>query len=317
MTLQQLRYLREIARQGLNLSRAAEKLNTSQPGISRQIQLLEKELGVEIFTRHGKRIASITQPGQAILSIAEKMLQDANNLRKIGEEFGDKESGSLIIATTHTQARYVLPDVIKRFIKYYPKIRLTLRQGSPLEIATWVAAGEADIAIATEAIELFDELIMLPCYQWNRSIVVPPQHPLLTGGELTLKAIAQYNIVTYDFAFTGRSKINQAFEAEGLKPNVALTAIDADVIKTYVEIGLGVGILASMAFDSQRDSGLRAIDAAHLFEPSTTRIGISRNCYIRNYIYDFIEMFAPHLSKQVTQQMLSDKSARTESLNLK
>ncbi|MCC7134954.1 MAG: HTH-type transcriptional regulator CysB [Nitrosomonas sp.] len=317
MTLQQLRYLREIARQGLNLSRAAEKLNTSQPGISRQIQLLEKELGVEIFTRHGKRIASITQPGQAILSIAEKMLQDANNLRKIGEEFGDKESGSLIIATTHTQARYVLPDVIKRFIKYYPKIRLTLRQGSPLEIATWVAAGEADIAIATEAIELFDELIMLPCYQWNRSIVVPPQHPLLTGGELTLRAIAQYNIVTYDFAFTGRSKINQAFEAEGLKPNVALTAIDADVIKTYVEIGLGVGILASMAFDSQRDSGLRAIDAAHLFEPSTTRIGISRNCYIRNYIYDFIEMFAPHLSKQVTQQMLSDKSARTESLNLK
>jgi len=317
MTLQQLRYLREIARQGLNLSRAAEKLNTSQPGISRQIQLLEKELGVEIFTRHGKRVASITQPGQAILSIAEKMLQDANNLRKIGEEFGDKESGSLIIATTHTQARYVLPDVIKRFIEYYPKIRLTLRQGSPLEIATWVAAGEADIAIATEAIELFDELIMLPCYQWNRSIVVPPQHPLLTGGELTLKAIAQYNIVTYDFAFTGRSKINQAFEAEGLKPNVALTAIDADVIKTYVEIGLGVNILTSMAFDSQRDSGLRAIDAAHLFEPSTTRIGISRNCYIRNYIYDFIEMFAPHLSKQVTQQMLSDKSARTESLHLK
>ncbi len=192
-----------------------------------------------------------------------------------------------------------------------------MRQGSPLEIATWVAAGEADIAIATEAIELFDELIMLPCYQWNRSIVAPPQHPLLAGGELTLEAIAQYNIVTYDFAFTGRSKINQAFEAKGLKPNVALTAIDADVIKTYVEIGLGVGILASMAFDSQRDSGLRAIDAAHLFEPSTTRIGISRNCYIRNYIYDFIEMFAPHLSKQAIQQMLSDKSVYTESLNLK
>ncbi|MDT8363757.1 MAG: HTH-type transcriptional regulator CysB [Nitrosomonas sp.] len=307
MKLQQLRYLREIARQGLNLSRAAEKLNTSQPGISRQMQLLEKELGVEIFIRHGKRFTSITQPGQAILAIAEKMLQDANNLRKIGEEFGDKESGSLIIATTHTQARYVLPDVIKRFIEYYPKIRLTLRQGSPLEIATWVAAGEADIAIATEAIELFDELIMLPCYQWNRSIVVPPQHPLLAGGELTLEAIAQYNIVTYDFAFTGRSKINQAFEAEGLKPNVALTAIDADVIKTYVEIGLGVGILASMAFDSQRDSGLRAIDAAHLFEPSTTRIGISRNCYIRNYIYDFIEMFAPHLPRSHIQQTLSGK----------
>jgi len=307
MKLQQLHYLHEVTRQGLNLSRAAEKLNTSQPGISRQIQLLERELGVEIFIRHGKRFTSITPPGQAILAIAEKMLREVDNLKKAGEEFSDQESGSLTIATTHTQARYALPAVIKKFIERYPKIRLTLRQGSPLEIATWVAAGEADIAIATEAIELFDELIMLPCYQWNRSIVVPPGHPLLADEVLTLEAIAQYNIVTYDFAFTGRSKINQAFVAKGLTPNVVLTAIDADVIKTYVEIGLGVGILASMAFDPQRDSTLRAIDAAHLFESSTTRIGISRNCYIRNYIYDFIEIFAPHLSRSAIQQILSPK----------
>lgn len=307
MKLQQLRYLHEVARQELNLSRAAEKLSTSQPGISRQIQLLEKELGVGIFIRRGKRFTGITPPGQAILAIAEKMLREVYNLKKVGEEFSDQESGSLIIATTHTQARYALPAVIRRFIARYPKIRLTLRQGSPLEIAKWVTAGEADIAIATEAIELFDDLIMLPCYQWNRSVVVPPEHPLLADEELTLEAIAGYNIITYDFAFTGRSKINQAFAAKGLTPNVVLTAIDADVIKTYVEIGLGVGILASMAFDSQRDSKLRAIDAAHLFEPSTTRIGISRNCYIRNYIYDFIEMFAPHLPRQAIQQMLSTK----------
>lgn len=305
MKLQQLRYLSEIAKQQLNLSKAAEALHTSQPGISRQIQLLEQELGVEIFIRNGKRITKITPPGQAILEITRRMLQDADNLKRIGEEFNDKESGSLIIATTHTQARYALPPVIKRFIERYPKIRLTLRQGSPTEISTWVASGEADLAIATEAIELFDELIMIPCYQWNRCIVVPPQHPLLTQGKLTLESLAQHTIITYDFAFAGRSKINQAFESKGLQPNVVLTAIDADIIKTYVEIGLGVGILAQMAFDPVRDKGLRAIDAAHLFEPSTARIGISRSCYIRSYIYDFIEMFAPHLGSETIKQALA------------
>ena len=223
------------------------------------------------------------------------MLQDADNLKKIGSEFNDKESGTFIIATTHTQARYVLPPIIKRFIERHPKIRLSLRQGSPIEISTWVSSGEADLAIATEAIELFDELVMLPCYEWNRCVVVPPQHPLLQLEELTLESIAQYSIITYDFAFTGRSKINQAFESKGLKPNVVLTALDADVIKTYVEIGLGIGILAKMAFDPVRDNNLRAMDVAHLFESSTTRIGICRNSYIRHYIYDFIEMFAAHL----------------------
>jgi len=309
MKLQQLRFLCEIAKQKLNLSKAADVLHTSQPGISRQIQLLEQELEVEIFIRNGKRITSITPPGLAILETAERMLQDADNLKKIGKEFSDKESGTLIIATTHTQARYALPSVIKRFIGRYPKIKLNLRQGNPIEIATWVSSGKADLAIATEAIELFDELVMLPCYEWNRCIVVPPRHPLLQLKELTLEAIAQYTIVTYDFAFTGRSKINQAFEARGLQPNVVLTAIDADVIKTYVEIGLGVGILAKMAFDPVRDKKLRAIDAAHLFEPSTTRIGISRNSYIRHYVYDFIEMFAPHLNAETVKHALEKRTA--------
>lgn len=307
MRLQQLRYLCEIANHNLNLSKAAESLHTSQPGISRQIQLLEEELAVDIFVRNGKRIVKITPPGQAIIEIAKKMLSDAESLKQIGQEFSDKASGTLVIATTHTQARYALPPVIKCFTERYPKVKLILRQGSPTQISTLVSSGEADLAIATEAIELFQELVMLPCYQWNRSIIVPPKHPLLKQQPLTLEAIAQYPIITYDFAFTGRSKINQAFESKKLTPNVVLTAIDADVIKTYVELGLGIGILAKMAFDPQRDKQLREIDAGHLFEPSTTRIGISRTSYLRSYVYDFIEMFAPHLKQDSVKAAMKSK----------
>lgn len=296
MKLQQLRYLCEVANQGLNLSKAAETLHTSQPGISKQIRLLENELGIDIFVRNGKRVVKITPPGQAILEIAERMLKDAKNLKQVGQEFANEATGSLTIATTHTQARYALPAAIKHFTARYPKVRLILRQGNPTQIAELVTSGEADIAIATEAIELFHELVMLPCYQWNRCVIVTPRHPLLKLERLTLEAIAQYPIITYDFAFTGRSKINQAFDAKRLVPNVVLTAIDADVIKTYVELGLGIGILAQMAFEAKRDKHLRSIDASHLFEPSTTRIGISRNSYLRGYVFDFIEIFAPHLN---------------------
>ncbi|BCT67598.1 HTH-type transcriptional regulator CysB [Nitrosospira sp. NRS527] len=308
MKLQQLRYLCEVANHGLNLSKAAEFLHTSQPGISKQIRLLETELGVDIFVRNGKRVVETTPPGRAILEIAERMLKDAKNLKQVGQEFANEASGSLTIATTHTQARYALPSAIKDFTLRYPKVKLILRQGNPTQIAELVSSGVADIAIATEAIELFNELVMLPCYQWNRCIVVPPRHPLLKLKVLTLEAIAAYPIITYDFAFTGRSRINQAFDAKGLVPNVVLTAIDADVIKTYVELGLGIGILAQMAFEPKRDKHLRSIDASHLFEPSTTRIGISRNSYLRGYVYDFIEIFSPHLDRATVTAAMMERS---------
>jgi LysR family cys regulon transcriptional activator len=304
MKLQQLRYLCEVANQDLNLSRAAKKLHTSPPGISRQIQLLENELGVEIFIRNGKRMASITPPGQTIVEIAEKILIEENNLRCVGQEFTDKDVGSLTVATTHTQARYALPPTIRQFTTRYPKIKLTIRQGNPTQISKLVTSGEADVAIATEAIEFFHELVMLPCYQWNRCIITPPEHPLLSLREVSLEAIVKYPIITYDFAFTGRSKINQAFEARGLVPNVVLTALDADVIKTYVELGLGIGIVAQMAFDPNRDKHLRSIDAGHLFESSTTRIGIRKNSYLRGYVLDFIQMFSPQLNRTTVKKAM-------------
>jgi len=308
MKLQQLRYLCEVANQNLNLTKAAKNLHTSQPGISKQIQLLEDELGVDIFIRNGKRVVKITPPGQTILEIAKRMLGEAENLKRVGQEFTNKDSGSLTIATTHTQARYVLPPTVRRFTDRYPKVRLILRQGNPTQISELVASGEADIAIATEAIELFHELVMLPCYQWNRCIITPPEHPLLKLSKLTLEAIAKYPIITYDFAFTGRSKINHAFETKGLVPNVVLTAIDADVIKTYVELRLGIGIVAQMAFDPRRDKHLRSMDASHLFEPSTTRIGISQNSYLRSYVFDFIGMFAPHLDRATVKTAMDKHS---------
>ena len=297
MKLQQLRYLVQVAKSGLNVSDAAEALHTSQPGISKQIRLLEDELGVEIFVRHGKRVIEITEPGRTILDIAQRVLKEADNLKQAGKEFASETTGSLTIATTHTQARYALPQVIKRFVATYPDVRLSLHQGSPIQIAQAVVNGEADLVIATEGIAQFEELIMLPCYQWNRCVIAPPKHPILKQQPLTLEAITQYPLITYDFAFTGRSAMQHAFDQKGLTPNVVLTAIDSDIIKTYVALGLGVGILASMAFDAKEDKSLRAIDAAHLFEPSATRVGIRRNTYLRGYVYDFVEMFAPHLTR--------------------
>jgi LysR family transcriptional regulator, cys regulon transcriptional activator len=305
MKLQQLRYLLEVARKGLSISDAAESLYTSQPGVSKQIRLLEDELGVDVFVRNGKRIVAVTEPGQEVLKIADRILRETENLKRVGEEFTNEASGRLAIATTHTQARYVLPETIRRFTVRYPRVQLSLRQGSPMQIAEQALSGEADLCIATEAIEMFQDLVMLPCYQWNRCVVTQPEHPLLRTKSLTLEAIARHPLITYDFAFTGRSKINKAFANRGIKPNVVLTAIDSDVIKTYVALGLGVGILAKMAFDQERDVNLRAIDAAHLFESSTTRIGLRRGAYLRGYVYDFIELFAPHVTRKTVDTAMA------------
>jgi len=305
MKLQQLRYLVEVAKQGLNVSEAAEKLHTSQPGISKQIRLLEDELGIQVFIRNGKRVVSVSDPGKEVLKISERILREAQNLKRVGDEFSREAEGSLTIATTHTQARYALPVPITAFMQRYPSVRLSIKQGSPTQICEMVISGEADLAIATEGIALYKELTMLPCYEWNRGVVVPIGHPLLElDHPITLNEIARYPIITYDFAFTGRSKINKAFANQGLSPTVVLTAIDTDVIKTYVGLGLGVGIIANMAFEPERDANLRIIDASHLFEPSTTKIGIRRDAYLRGFAYTFIELFAPHLHRREVETSL-------------
>ena len=302
MKLQQLRYLTEVVRRGLNVSEAAVALHTSQPGVSKQIRALEDELGVEVFVRHGKRLVSVTEPGKAVVAIAERILSEAQNMRRAGEEFANDQLGTLTIAATHTQARYSLPKAVAAFKQRYPNVKLVIHQGNPTQICEQVLTGEADLCVATEAIAEYPDLVSMPVYQWNRCVVVPPKHPLLKAGPLTLEKLAEYPIVTYDFAFANRSLVEKAFELRGLQPNVVLTALDSDVIKTYVELGLGIGILAKMAFDPKRDANLRAIDASHLFESSTTRLGIKRNAYLRRYAYEFIEAFAPHLPRAIVER---------------
>ncbi|MDT3672316.1 MAG: HTH-type transcriptional regulator CysB [Aromatoleum sp.] len=305
MNLQQLRYIHEVARRGLNVSEAAEALFTSQPGVSKQIRLFESELGVDVFVRHGKRLVAITDPGRQVLAIAERVLRDVDNLRQVGDEFTNEVAGSLSIATTHTQARYVLPRIVRDFMQRFPQVKLSLHQGSPQQVCAMVMSGEADLALATEAIAEYEDLVMLPCYQWNRCVVATPRHPILKEHPLTLEAIARFPIITYDDAFTGRSLINKAFLGRGLRPNVVLTALDSDVIKTYVSMDLGIGILARMAFDPASDRALGMSDAAHLFESSTTRIGLRRNAYLRGYVYAFIELFAPHLTRRMVDVALA------------
>ena len=305
MKLQQLRYIVEVERRGLNVSEAAEALYTSQPGISKQIRLLEDELGVSIFERGGKRLTAITEPGRAILEMARRMLRDAENIRRVGEEHAGGESGSLVIATTHTQARYALPAVVKKFVDRHPQVRLSLHQGHPAQIAEWALQGEADIAIATEALDQYPQLVMLPCYQWVHCVIAPDGHPILDEKSLSLAALARWPLITYDPAFAGRSRINKAFELAQVEPNVVLTAIDADVIKTYVGLGLGLGIIARMAYDPQRDSGLQALSAEHLFGSNTTRIGLRRGMHVRRHAYDFIELFAPQLTRRAVDMALA------------
>jgi len=305
MKLQQLRYICEVAKHDLNVSATAQSLFTSQPGISKQIRLLEDELGVEVFARSGKHLTRVTQAGEAVLSIASDILRQVEAIKQVAQEYSDEKKGSLAVATTHTQARYALPHVISDFIRDYPEVSLHMHQGTPVQISEMASSGTVDFAIATEALSHFSNLIMMPCYRWNRSIVVPKGHPLAQGGPLTLAQVARYPIVTYVFGFTGRSKLDDAFRREGLEPKVVFTAVDSDVIKTYVRLGLGVGIIASMAYEAATDADLVCLDASHLFESSTTKIGFRRGTFLRGYMYDFIRTFAPHLDRPLVDRAVA------------
>ena len=305
MNFQQLRYVRETVRRGLNLTEAANALHTSQPGVSKQIREFENELGFDIFVRRGTRMSAITEPGKVVLGIIERVLQEADNLRRAAHDFTDQDVGRLTIATTHTQARYALPRVVGEFKRRYPRVHLTLQQGNPPQLAEMVLAGAADIAIATEALDHAPGLLALPAHIWRHCVVVPHRHVLLKAGTLTLEVLAKHPLVTYDIAFAGRTHIDAAFAARGLEVDVVLSAIDADVIKTYVELGLGVGIIAAMAFDAKRDLKLRAIDCSHLFRSNTTRVALKRGSLLRAYAYEFIELFAPALNRRLIERALA------------
>ena len=307
MNFQQLRSVRETVRCGFNLTEVASMLHTSQPGVSRQIRELEEELGVEIFVRAGKRLTGLTPPGESLLPIVERLLLDANNLKRAGQDFSSEMEGQLSIAATHSQARYALPQVVKEFRDRFPKVTLHLHQGSPKQVAAMLLSGEADIGVATEALNDYAQLVTLSCYRWTHSIVVPPGHPLLAhDGPVSLQQLAQYPIITYEQGYTGRAHIDNAFATENLQPNIVLTAMDADVIKTYVELGMGVGIVASVAVDAERDRHLRLLDAGHLFQVNVTRLGLRRGVWLRGYVYSFIELFVPTLTKAVVTQALAD-----------
>ena len=304
MNFQQLRILRETVRQDFNLTTVANTLFTSQPGVSKHIKDLEDELGVEIFVRRGKRLLGLTEPGKEVLAVVERILLDTQNVRNIAEHFSSRETGNLVIATTHTQARYALPEVVKQFKAEYPKVHLVLHQGSPKEIAELLIAGDADIAIATEWLANVPEIATFPYYTWHHAVIVPRGHPLTELDHITLADIAEYPIVTYHEGFTGRTNIDRRFADEGLVPDIVLSAIDADVIKTYVDIGLGIGIIASMAYNPDRDGNLVRLDVPHLFVPNTTRLAVRRGVYLRSYAYDLIQKLVPGLTEQKISEIL-------------
>lgn len=304
MKFHQLRYVHEVVRQQLNISAASEALHTSQPGVSKQIQLLEEELGLQIFQRNGKRLVGITEPGRKIVELAARVMLDMQNIKRVGDEYSQEDSGELTIATTHTQARYRLPAAVKQFMAHYPNVKLTIHQGNPSQVTEQVAAGEADIGIATENISKDERLSCLPCYEWNRCLVVPPEHPLLEKKKLSLKDLVNYPLITYDFAFTGGTLVSKVFHDAGLQPNVVFTAIDADVIKTYVNLGLGIGLIANMAYDDTRDAPLKSIDCSHLFPNSTTYLGVRRDAFLRDYMLNFITMLSPQYDKRSVQRAL-------------
>ncbi len=304
MNFQQLRSVQETMRQNLNLTQVALALHTSQPGVSKQIRELEDELGVQIFVRNGKRLTGLTPPGRAVLHWVERVLAEQQNLKRAAADFAQEKTGTLTIGTTHTQARYSLPPAIRAFKRRYPLVELSIIQGTPSHIAALVMDGQADVCIATETIAQHPGLVGLPCHRWHHIVVTPAKHPLLALKKPSLKDLAQYPIVTYDGAFAGRSTINQAFATAGLEPHVVLSAVDSDVIKTYVELDLGIGILAGIAFDEMRDKHLRAIDTGHLFPEKTTYLAMRKGAYLRGFAYDFIELFAPTLKRDVVERAL-------------
>jgi len=308
MKLHQLRYLAAVAQSGLNITAAAHKLHTSQPGVSKQIKLLEDELGFQIFVREGRNLTRITPAGQQVIERALRILQEANSIRSLSTELRDENKGSLSIGTTHTQARYVLPDVIREFRTRYPQVRLNLHQGTSEQIAEMAASDRIDCAIATGSEQLFADLTLMPCYRWYRTVIVPRGHPLADGGRLTFRALSAYPLITYTFSFTGPSSLHQAFAKASLTPNVAITARDADVIQTYVRLGLGVGIVAHMAVD-ENDPDLLALDASHLFAAHTTWIGFRRGTLLRRYMYDFAQLLAPHLDRRLIDRAQRANSA--------
>jgi len=317
MNFQQLRSVREAIRQGFNLTAVAEVLHTSQPGVSRQIRELEDELGVEIFVRAGKRLTGLTPPGETVLQIIERLLQDAENLRRAGEDYAAQDRGTLTIAATHSQARYALPPAVRDFSAAHPDVALRMHQGSPRQVAAMLLSGEADIGVATEALAGYPELAALPCYQWTHSVIVPAGHALsedaARGALLTVARLAQFPIITYEPGYTGRSHIDEAFARERIRANIVLEAMDADVIKTYVELGMGVGIIAAIAYDEQRDGLLHAIDARHLFAVNMTRLAIRRGAFLRSYVYDFIRTFAPPLTRRVVEEAQGPVQALAQS----
>lgn len=309
MRLEQLRIVTAIVRNGLSVSRTAEALDVPQPAVSRQLRSLERELGVDVFVRKQRRFRSLTRPGQAIVEVAQRMLEDAAVLGKIGRDFFDEESGTLTVATTHTQARYALPRLVQQFLRRYPKVRLMLRQGSPAEVNRLVSRGEADICIGSESSEGQHDLIVFECYSMERIVLTPRNHPLLQARRLTLETLARYPIITYDAPFAGRSRILEAFAARGLAPDIVLSSIDSDVIKAYVEVGLGIAIVATLAYDPARDTRLRAIDASHLFAPNVIYLGVRRGDYLRGYGYEFIRMFASHLDRATVERGIRTAAA--------
>ena len=298
MNFQQLRSIRETVRQNFNLTDVAHVLFTSQPGVSRQIRELEEELGIDIFERNGKRVTGLTEPGKDVMPIIERLLQEAENLQQVGQEYSGKTAGTLVIATTHTQARYVLPHVVQDFRRTFPDVRISLRQSSPEHIAEWVLSGKADIGLATEGLKQFDGLTSFPCYEWNHVVVVPNTHPLLEKNKISLEDLAAYPLITYDQGFTGRSHIDEAFAQKEITPDIVLTAMDSDVIQQYVSLELGVGIVASMAAEDNLKPGLMVITAEHLFSPNTTRVAVRNGAFLRQYMIDFILRLAPALKSE-------------------